>query len=52
MKTDQPEMMLELSVRERQVLSLAARGETDQGIANRLGISPATVNSYWVRIRL
>lgn len=52
MKTDQPEMTLELSVRERQVLSLAARGETDQGIANRLGISPATVNSYWVRIRL
>lgn len=52
MKTDQPDKTLELSVRERQVLSLAARGDTDQGIANRLGISPATVNSYWVRIRL
>jgi len=40
-----------LSQRERQLLKLAAEGLTDQGIAHRLGISLATISTYWVRIR-
>ena len=35
-----------LSVRERQLLGLASRGFTDQGIAHELGISPRTVEVY------
>lgn len=41
-----------LSERERQLLTLAAQGYTDQAIANRLGISLATVGTYWGRIRI
>jgi len=33
------------------VLQLAARGYTDEMVANELGIQCGTVNSYWVRIR-
>ncbi|MBS1718650.1 MAG: PAS domain S-box protein [Armatimonadetes bacterium] len=40
-----------LSERELQLLKLAARGKTDQAIANMLGISLATVGTYWGRIR-
>jgi PAS domain S-box-containing protein len=40
-----------LSNRERQILVLAAKGLTDAGIAQKLGISVATVGTYWGRIR-
>jgi DNA-binding CsgD family transcriptional regulator len=40
-----------LSERELQVLALAARGRIDQAIAAELGITVATVRSYWARIR-
>lgn len=40
-----------LSTRERQILLLAAKGLTDAGIAQKLGISVATVGTYWGRIR-
>lgn len=40
-----------LSVREREVLDLAVDGRTDEQIAQALGLTVATVNSYWVRIR-
>jgi PAS domain S-box-containing protein len=40
-----------LSVRERQLLKLAAGGLTDSAIAVRLKISEATVSTYWRRIR-
>lgn len=41
-----------LSERERQLLVLAAQGLTDNGIANKLGISLATVGTYWGRVRI
>ncbi len=40
-----------LSVRERQLLKLAAAGLTDTAIAQRLHIGEATVSTYWRRIR-
>ena len=40
-----------LSNRERQILILAAKGLTDAGISQKLGISVATVGTYWGRIR-
>ncbi|HWD40301.1 MAG TPA: PAS domain S-box protein [Fimbriimonas sp.] len=40
-----------LSDRENKVLDLAVQGLTDQQIAQNMAITPATVNSYWVRIR-
>lgn len=43
---------LQLSPREHQLLVLAARGYTDQGISHHLGISVATVGTYWGRIRI
>ncbi|MFD1049771.1 LuxR C-terminal-related transcriptional regulator, partial [Kibdelosporangium lantanae] len=42
---------IELSTRERQVLSLVAAGERDQDIAQTLEISIRTVRSYLDRIR-
>jgi len=42
---------IELSTRERQVLSLVAAGERDQDIAQTLDISIRTVRSYLDRIR-
>lgn len=41
-----------LSERERQLLTLAAQGLTDNAIAQRLGISLATVGTYWGRVRI
>lgn len=43
--------MIDLSVREREVLSLVASGERDQDIAAQLAISIRTVRSYLDRIR-
>lgn len=43
--------VIELSARERQVLSLVAAGERDQDIADALEISIRTVRSYLDRIR-
>jgi PAS domain S-box-containing protein len=40
-----------LSEREEQVLLYATRGLTDKEIARKLGISTATVLTYWMRIR-
>ena len=42
----------ELSPRERQLLDYAAAGLTDTAIANKLGISVATVGTYWGRVRI
>ena len=41
-----------LSPREHQLLDLAAEGLTDLAIAERLGISEATVGTYWGRVRI
>lgn len=41
----------ELSDRENQLVKLAAAGHTDTSIAHQLGISEATVSTYWQRIR-
>lgn len=43
---------VELSPREQQLIAMAGQGLTDTAIANRLGISEATVNTYWGRIRV
>jgi PAS domain S-box-containing protein len=45
------ETLADLSQRETQLLLMAADGHTDYAISAKLGISVATVNSYWVRIR-
>ncbi|HVL39378.1 MAG TPA: PAS domain S-box protein [Fimbriimonadaceae bacterium] len=42
----------ELSEREKQLIQLAAEGHTDASIANHLGISEATVSTYWGRVRI
>jgi|GEM_PF-4528502 len=39
-----------MPARERQVLELAARGQTDKEIARSLGITRDTVGTYWRRI--
>lgn len=36
--------------RQEQILLMAAEGLTDKEIANRLGLSPETVGTYWRRI--
>jgi PAS domain S-box-containing protein len=41
-----------LSEREQQLLKLAGEGYTDTAIAHKLGISEATVGTYWGRIRI
>lgn len=41
-----------LSEREQQLLKLAGEGFTDTAIAHKLGISEATVGTYWGRIRI
>ncbi len=42
----------ELSEREQQLIELAAQGFTDTAISHQLGISEATVSTYWGRIRI
>jgi len=46
-----PGLEKRLSPREREIMTLAIEGLTDQGIAHRLGITTPTVNTYWGRIR-
>jgi PAS domain S-box-containing protein len=46
------ETRLDLSPRERQILKLAEEGNTDTAIAHKLGISEATVGTYWGRVRI
>lgn len=41
-----------LSPREKQLLEMAVVGMTDQAISNKLGISLATVGTYWGRVRI
>lgn len=41
-----------LSDRERQLVKLASEGHTDASIAHVLGISEATVSTYWGRVRV
>ena len=41
-----------LSEREKQLIKLASEGFIDTAIANQLGISEATVSTYWGRIRV
>ncbi len=41
-----------LSPRERELLQLASEGLTDLAISKRLGISEATVGTYWGRVRI
>lgn len=50
MPRDRP--TIELSPREKQLLQYAAEGYTDTAIANNLGISEATVGTYWGRVRI
>jgi len=42
----------ELSPREEEIVQLCVEGLTNDGIANRLGLSVGTVNTYWLRIKL
>lgn len=46
------ELNVDLSPRESQLLEFAASGMTDQAIANQIGISLATIATYWGRIRI
>ena len=43
---------VELSEREKQIVELASEGHTDTSIAHELGISEATVSTYWSRVRM
>lgn len=43
--------LTELSPREKQILKYAAEGLIDTAIAHNLGISEATVGTYWGRVR-
>jgi DNA-binding CsgD family transcriptional regulator len=42
----------ELSPREEEIVELCIDGLTNEAIANKLGISLGTVNTYWLRIKL
>jgi len=44
--------MNKLSPREEEIVSLCIQGMTNEGIAQTLGISIGTVNTYWLRIRM
>ena len=50
MQADRP--IPKLSPREQQLLRYAAEGLTDLAIAQKLGISEATVGTYWGRVRI
>ncbi|MBI5708135.1 MAG: response regulator transcription factor [Armatimonadetes bacterium] len=43
---------IQLSPRESEIVELATKGYTNEGIAHTLGVSIGTVNTYWLRIRL
>ena len=45
-------LMRELSPREEEIVELCVEGLTNDAIANRLGLSVGTVNTYWLRIKL
>lgn len=40
-----------LSCREEEIVNLCIEGLTNEAIAQRLNISPGTVNTYWLRIK-
>lgn len=42
----------DLSPREAEIVELSAEGLTNEAIADRLGLSIGTVNTYWLRIKL
>jgi DNA-binding CsgD family transcriptional regulator len=42
----------DLSPREEEIVELCVEGLTNEAIANRLGLSVGTVNTYWLRIKL
>lgn len=42
----------ELSPREEEIVELCVDGLTNDAIADRLGLSVGTVNTYWLRIKL
>ncbi len=42
----------DLSPREEEIVELCVDGLTNDAIANRLGLSVGTVNTYWLRIKL
>jgi DNA-binding CsgD family transcriptional regulator len=42
----------DLSPREEEIVELCVEGLTNDAIANRLGLSVGTVNTYWLRIKL
>ena len=42
----------DLSPREKQIISLCIDGLTNEGIAQKLGLSVGTVNTYWLRIKI
>jgi PAS domain S-box-containing protein len=48
---ERPRQVPPLSTRERQLIEYAAQGFTDTAIALKLGISEATVGTYWGRVR-
>lgn len=49
---DTPRPKFQLSDRETSLIQLASTGATDTAIAHKLGISEATVGTYWGRIRI
>lgn len=42
----------ELSPRENEIVELSMQGLSNEAIAKQLGLSPGTVNTYWLRIRM
>ena len=42
----------ELSPREEEIVALCVEGLNNEEIADRLGLSVGTINSYWMRIKL
>jgi len=42
----------ELSPREEEIVELCVLGLTNEAIAQRLGLSVGTINTYWLRIKL
>ena len=42
----------ELSPREEEIVQLCMEGFTNESIADKLGLSVGTVNTYWLRIKL